>query len=35
LKKLQTKFGDNKDLYFKIASGRNSGAVILENESAG
>jgi len=33
LKKLQTKFENNKDLYFKIVSGRNSGAVILEKES--
>ncbi len=34
LKKLQTTFGNNKDLYFKIVSGRNSGAVVLEKESS-
>jgi len=33
VKKLHAKFENNKDLHFKIVSGRNSGAVVLENES--
>ncbi len=32
LRKLQAKFENNKDLNFKIVSGRNSGALILEKE---